>query len=80
MEAALMIIAVFAFSTVLCMTEIPKMLKKRQYRELWLFSVLLALGTTLAILKSLDVRIPNPSDFAAWIYSPLSEVMKSLQK
>lgn len=73
-------IGVLAFGTVSCVIEIPKMLEKKQYRELWLFSVLLAFGTALAILKSLDVKIPNPSDLTAWIYSPLSNIMKSLQK
>lgn len=76
--AAVSILAVLVFSTVLCIMEIPKMQKEKQYRELWTFSILLGLGTVLAILKSLDVEIPNPSDFIAWVYSPLKEVMKSL--
>lgn len=78
--AVVSILAVLAFSTVLCIVEIPKMLKQKLYREVWTFSILLVLGTVLAILKSLNVEIPNPSDFIAWVYSPLTEVMKSLLK
>jgi len=75
-----LIIAIFAFVTILSLLEIPKMLKKKQDRELWAFSVLLALGTVVAVLRSLDVKIPNPSDIVLWIYSPLSEIMKNLHK
>lgn len=78
--AIVSILAVLIFSTVLCIIEIPKMLKEKLYRELWTFSILLGLGTVLAILKSLNVEIPNPSDWIAWFYSPLKEVMKSLLK
>lgn len=72
------IILVLVFSTVLCIIEIPKMRKQKLNRELWTFSILLGLGTILAILKSLDVKIPNPSDFVAWVYSPFSDVLKAL--
>ena len=78
--AIVSILAVLIFSTVLCIIEIPKMLKGKLYRELWTFSILLSLGTVLAILKSLNVEIPNPSDWIAWVYSPFKEVMKSLLK
>jgi len=63
-----------------CFAEIPKMLKQKLYRELWVFCLLLGIGTILTILKSLDVKIPNPSDFIAWIFSPLEGIMKSLTK
>jgi len=78
--AIVSILAVLVFSTVLCITEIPKMLKERLYRELWTFSILLAAGTILTVLKSLDAEIPNPSEFIAWVYSPLAETMKSITR
>jgi hypothetical protein len=76
--AVVTITAVLVFSTVLGVVEIPKMLHDKQYRELVTFSILLVLGTALAILKSLDVEIPNPSDLIVWLYSPVSNVMKGL--
>ncbi|ADK16930.1 hypothetical protein [Clostridium ljungdahlii] len=72
------ILSVLIFSTILCIVEIPKMLKENLHRELWTFSILLGLGTVLAILKSLNVDIPNPSDFIAWVYSPLTNIVKNL--
>jgi hypothetical protein len=74
------ILAVLVFTTSLCIVEIPKMVKENLYRELVAFSILLGFGTILAILKSLNVEIPNPSDFIAWVYSPVTEIMRSFFK
>lgn len=74
----LMILTVLLFDTAVCTIEIPKMLKKKLYRELWTFSVLLAIGTTLTIMKSLDLKIPNPNDLVMWVYSPFEGIFKSL--
>lgn len=76
----LAIVLVLVFSTVLCIIEVPKMLKDNHYKELWTFSILLALGTVLAILKSLSVDLPNPSDLIAWVYSPIEDFLKNLLK
>lgn len=76
--AALTIFIVLAFSTVLSIIEIPKMLKNKLYKDLVAFSVLLSLGTVLVILKALGVEIPNPSDWVAWIYSPVSGLFKNI--
>jgi cell division protein FtsW (lipid II flippase) len=66
------------FSVVLCIVEIPKMLQEKLYRELLTFMILVALGTLLVILRSLDAEIPNHSDWIARVYLPVSEVMKRL--
>lgn len=76
--AIVSILSVLLFSTILSIVEIPKMLKEKLYRELWTFIVLLSFGTVLVILKSLDVDIPNPSDFVQWVYSPFSDIIKTL--
>ena len=68
------------FSIILCLIEIPEMRKRKLQKELKTFSVLLAFGATLAILKSLNVFIPNPSDLIKWVYSPISEVLKGFLK
>jgi len=78
--AIVSILTVLIFSTVLCIIEIPKMVKEKLVKELWTFSILLGLGTVLVILKSLGYMIPNPSDLVAWVYSPIEGVMKSMLK
>ena len=75
MEIAV-IALVLIFSVILCIVEIPKMLAGKLIRELWTFSILLLLGVAMTILKSLDVPLPNPSDWIAWVYSPVSNILK----
>ncbi len=69
--AVLSVLSVLAFDIAVCAVEVPKLLGGRQIKELVTFSVLLLLGTVLAVLKSLDIEIPNPSDFQAWLFSPV---------
>lgn len=69
------ILAVLVFAIVLSLIEIPKMLKSKSYREFWSFSIILFLGVTLAVLKSLDVPLANPSDFLARLFSPVSDLI-----
>lgn len=77
---AVSIISVFVFSTVVSFIQVPKMLSGKAYRDLLVFSILLLLGTVLAVLKSLDVEISNPGDWVAWIYSPVSDFLKEFLK
>jgi hypothetical protein len=74
------LIALVVFDIVVCVIEIPKMLKGKLIRELITFSILLLYGTAIGVMKSLDMKVPNPSDFLAWVYSPVSDLMKSLVK
>ncbi len=76
--ALIVILLVLGFAAVLCIVEVPKLLKARSFKELWAFLLLLALGVVLSILRSLKVEIGSPSDVFAWIYSPLEGVMESL--
>ncbi len=78
--AAVGIIAVLVFDVIVCIIEIPKMIKQKLIKELVTFSVLLLLGTVLAALKAFDKKVPNPSDFLAWVYSPVADLMKSLME
>ncbi len=74
------ILAVLVFAVVLSFIEVPKMLKSKSYREFWSFSILLLLGVTLVILKCLDVPLSNPSDWIAWVFSPISNLIKPIYK
>jgi hypothetical protein len=69
---------ILAFGTILSIVEIPKMLKKKQYKEVYTFAIVLALGMVLAILKILGKEIANPSDLIAWVYLPIEDFIKNL--
>jgi glucan phosphoethanolaminetransferase (alkaline phosphatase superfamily) len=66
-----------AFTVITCIIEIPAMLRDKLWRELITFSVLLCVGMILAFLKSLDLNLPNPSDWVSVIYSPFSDLLKN---
>ena len=69
-----------ASSFLFALIEIPKMLKLKLYREFGVFLVILLTGTFIMIMNKLDIRIPNPSDFIAWLYSPLKGFMKEFYR
>ena len=68
------LLMIAAFVTVLCIVEIPKMLKSRQYRDLAAFSVLLIIGTLSGIVLSLGKPLPTPSEWITWVFSPLEGI------
>lgn len=72
------IVLIIALDTILCVIEIPKMRKENQRKELWTFSILLGIGTLLALAKGLDMEIPNPSDIVMTIYNPIVASMKAV--
>jgi len=74
------ILSVLAFSTILSYIEIPEMLLNKLDKELKWFLTLLLMGTLLVILKALDISLPNPSEWIAYVYSPISEVLKDVLK
>lgn len=76
--AVVSLVALAVFDTVVCIIEIPKMARKKLIKELVTFSVLLLFGTIIGIMKCFDMKIPNPTEFLAWVYSPVADLMKSL--
>lgn len=78
--AVLVIGAVLLFAGVLCVIEIPRMLQQHLIRELWVFSLLLFLGVSLVILQSLGFQLPNPSDWVAWVYAPISNWLREIMQ
>ncbi|SHH75014.1 hypothetical protein SAMN02745823_00846 [Sporobacter termitidis DSM 10068] len=72
--------AIIVFDIVLCIVEIPKMISQKLIKEFVTFSVLLLVGTTIAVLKCLNINVPNPSEWQEWFFSPVADLMKSLLK
>lgn len=73
----IIIIVVLISCSALCFYEIPKMVRGSMYRDLWAFCILLALGIAITIFKCLDLPLPNPSDWVAWVFSPVSDMLKN---
>ncbi|WP_419873674.1 hypothetical protein [Candidatus Pristimantibacillus sp. PTI5] len=75
-----MITGIVATASFIALIEVPPLLKAKLKRELWLFSVLLVLGTGLSIAKSLQFPIPNPLDLLFIIFKPFSDLLFSFLK
>lgn len=52
-----MLILAFA---VIAAYEIPEIIRRREWKELVVFGVLLITGFTISLLQTIGVRVPNP--------------------
>lgn len=60
--------------------DVPSLLRKKEKKELWVFFILLLIGTSLSIAQALHIKIPNPVDWITVIYQPLSDLIETLLK
>ncbi|WP_152393272.1 hypothetical protein [Paenibacillus guangzhouensis] len=72
------VLGILASTILIAMIEIPHLLKNNLTRELWIFMVLLLLGTIGWILKSLHLYLPNPFDLMIIMFRPFSELLFGL--
>ncbi|MEW6273706.1 MAG: hypothetical protein AB1556_01115 [Bacillota bacterium] len=68
-------LALFAFLFIIAI-EVPGLVKKRMWRELAAFAVILWVGMSLSILQILGVELPSPITFIEAFYKPLAEWLK----
>jgi hypothetical protein len=73
------ILGILFVALILLMIEVPSLLKNKQRKELWAFSILLFLGVGLSITKSLGINL-NPSDWISIVIKPLRSTMNILLK
>lgn len=71
----MIVLALFAFLLIIAI-EVPGLVKKRMWRELAAFAVILGVGMSLSILQILGVELPSPITFIEAIYKPFAEWLK----
>jgi len=71
----MIVLLLLAFSIII-MIEAPGLVKKKMWRELAAFSVLMIIGMILAVPQIYGVRLVNPN--APWIalFKPIMEIME----
>ncbi|MDD4570143.1 MAG: hypothetical protein PHE70_08480 [Tepidanaerobacteraceae bacterium] len=57
-----MVIALILVFILILLLEVPGLLKKKAWKELAAFSVLLTIGFVLGLLQVIGVKIPSPND------------------
>ncbi|UFJ39833.1 hypothetical protein LOK74_17525 [Brevibacillus humidisoli] len=76
----LIIAGIVLVGVVIALIEVPRLVRNRHRKELWVFSCLLLFGVGLGIAKSLDVEIPNPLDWITALYKPANDLLTGLLK
>ncbi|WHY95676.1 hypothetical protein [Peribacillus simplex] len=69
------IIGTVCTGAIISFFEIPPLVKKKCWKEIVIFILLLLVGMTLSILIIKDITIPTPIDWITKIYSPLAHFM-----
>ncbi len=64
------IIGIVLVGAVCAFIELPSLRGRK--KELWVFSLLLALGVALGIASALHVPLPNPLDWIAAVFRPFA--------
>jgi hypothetical protein len=67
-------IGIVAAGAVIVLIEFP-FLRKSGKKEIWAFSVSLIVALALGIAKAVRVPIPNPLDWIAYVFKPVSEMV-----
>ncbi|UUZ86247.1 hypothetical protein LJK88_24260 [Paenibacillus sp. P26] len=74
------VIGIVSASIVIAIIEIPSLLERKLRKELWVFSLLLLMGTALSCAKMLGANLPNPSDWLTVVLKPVSDALFQLLK
>lgn len=74
------IAVILVIGAIIMFIEVPSLLKKKQRRDLWVFSILLILGVVLNMLEQLEVTIPNPFEGITAIFHPYKDFISRLFK
>lgn len=65
--------AVFLLSAFIAGMEIPALIRKGWFKELWIFTILLLLGAGFTVALTLDVKLPDPFLTLRWIFKPIAD-------
>jgi hypothetical protein len=65
-------IGLFVCAALISIFELPPLVKKKWWREIFTFFILLSAGLTLSILLSKNVTIPTPLDLITNMYRPIT--------
>jgi len=63
---------------IIIVAQVPGLVKKKMWRELAVFGVLLFLGMVYSFAQVLDVPVPNPMSGVEAVFKPLSVFLEKL--
>lgn len=72
------IVGILFIGAIISFFEIPSLIKKKWWREMIVYFLLLSTGMILAILLSKDVSIPAPLDWITKIFNPITSYFERI--
>ncbi|WP_256759289.1 hypothetical protein [Cohnella sp. WQ 127256] len=72
------ILGIIAAAAVITAIDMPTLWRKKYVKEMWVFSILLLIGTGLSIAWVLHVKLPSPLSLLAIIYHPFNDFVTRL--
>lgn len=73
-----MIVLLILVFAVIIAFEVPGLVKKKMWRELAAFSVLLLIGMVLSFGQALKLPLPNPTRGIEAVFRPVSQYLEKL--
>ncbi|RAR41617.1 hypothetical protein [Paenibacillus sp. MDMC362] len=70
------IIAVSA--VILTWLELPRMLREKEYREIWGFAAFMIIGMGISVAQTVMNDIPTPLAMITVVYKPLSDWLTAI--
>lgn len=67
------VIGILMIAAIILVIEVPSLKKKKQKKELVVFSLLLTIGVGLSIAYTFGKTIPNPMDLLNIVYKPIND-------
>jgi hypothetical protein len=72
------IAGILAVAGIIAWIELPSLLKRKQKKELWVFSLLLLLAVLVCIPATLIPHVPSPLLAFTFVFKPFSELLSSI--
>lgn len=69
------ILGLAAIACIVALLEAPMLYRQGYTRDAALFFILLALAFIMSSVQSLGLPLPNPSDWIAWLFKPLTDLL-----
>lgn len=73
----MIILLILVFAAIIAL-EVPGLLRKKMWRELAAFSVLLLIGMVLSFGQVLKLPLPNPTRGIEAVFRPVSQYLEKL--
>ncbi|GAW92421.1 hypothetical protein [Calderihabitans maritimus] len=72
-----LVLLVLGFSLI-ALYEVPPLVKKKSWKELIAFALLMLMGVTMAVFQVLEIPFPNPNKAIEFVFKPVSQLVERM--